>query len=364
LDNPQDTHPAVHVAGTSGKGSVCYLIDEILRAHGKHTGLMVSPHVYDIRERIQFDGVLIPERQFAKLFYEVLERTKSESPSYFNMLTAMGFLALSRKKLDYSVVEVGFGGLWDTTNVMQPKNKVCVITQIGLDHTAILGNDIVKIARHKAGIIQPGNIVIALRQDAAVNDVIEDRCNEINARLVWVDKKPHYQQTNDALALAAVNALADRDGWKVDEITVKNSLETIFIPGRFEKRTYKNNVLILDGAHNPQKISALVEQLSFENISPVTFIVAIGERKDHLDMLKILQPVAKRIIATEFFTAQQDVPKRPIGAEQLAKSARNLGVEAQSHRYPRDALAEAGKYPEPIVATGSFYLLSEIDSAM
>jgi dihydrofolate synthase/folylpolyglutamate synthase len=137
------------VAGTSGKGTICYLIDDILRAHGKRTGLMVSPHVYDIRERIQIDGQVISEKSFAEVLRRVLEKVSGFSPSYFETLTLMGFLAFSETKLDYIVIETGMGGRLDATNVITGPKKICVLGQIGLDHTEALGNTLAKIATRK-----------------------------------------------------------------------------------------------------------------------------------------------------------------------------------------------------------------------
>lgn len=364
LGSPQNSHPVVHVAGTSGKGTICYLIDGLLRAHTKHSAMMVSPHVYDIRERIQIDGSLISERDFARTFYEVNERAGHLHLNYFVTQIVMGFLATSRKKLDYLIVETGMGGLYDTTNTVTRKPKTCILGQIGLDHTAVLGNTLEKIAIQKAGIVQEGSLVIALRQDPAVNKVFEERCREKHAQLIWVETSDDYQTTNDNLALTAARELAKRDVWDFDEKVAKSTLREAFIPGRFEKRDFKDHLIILDGAHNPQKLSALVHRLQSENIEACTFIVAIGDRKDFKEMLTTLKPVAKRIIATEFFTEQQDIPKRPISSHQLVQIARELGIESETQVKPADALSAALSHPEPIVATGSFYLLSEIDRAM
>ena len=365
LGDPQNRHPAVHVAGTSGKGTICYLIDALLRAHSKRTGMTQSPHVYDIRERIQINGQFVSERKFVELLGIVLQSAASDNLelSYFEVLTAMVFTAFGNVSLDYTIIETGFGGRLDATNVIQNSKKVCVLAQIGLDHVDVLGNTVEKIAVEKAGIVQPGNIVVALKQDPAVNAVFEKRCNTQNATLVWVEPGADYQQTNDRIALTVCEILAKRDSWIFDESLATSTLQQVFIPGRFEKRQYHNHLTILDGAHNPQKFSALAERIKSESKAPVSIVLSVGERKDLKACLSVLQPITRRIIATEYFTKEQDIPRRPVAAEEIVKACTELGIEVHMERSPEQALRAASKYQEPIVITGSFYLVGELDKA-
>lgn len=363
--NPQNYHPTIHVAGTSGKGTICYLVDAILRTHSKRTGMTQSPHVYDIRERIQVNGQLISERQFLRALNKVLTVTHQNGiqVSYFETLTAMGYITLGQAPLDYVVIETGFGGRLDATNVVSNPKKVCVLGQIGLDHTEALGDTVAKIAAEKAGIVQPHNLVIALRQAPEVNAVFESRCQEQNATLLWVEPGAEYQETNNKIALAVCRTLAERDHWQFDPALATAVLEQVFIPGRFEKRRYRDHLVILDGAHNPQKLTALAKRVTREQKNPATFIMAIGERKDITGCIRALQPVAKRILTTEYFTDQQDIPKRPTPANEVVQLCKELGIDAQAALPPQRALQIAAEYPEPIIATGSFYLLTELDTA-
>lgn len=365
LGNPQNSHPAIHVAGTSGKGTICYLIDGILRAHSKRTGMTQSPHVYDIRERIQINGQLVSEKHFTRALSTVLGRLHegSISASYFETLIAMGFHLFSKVPLDYMVIETGFGGRLDATNVMKER-KVCVLGQIGFDHTEALGNTLEKIAGEKAGIVQEGSIVVALRQSEEVNQVFEERCNKMNAQLTWVEQTGDYQRTNDALARTACELVSKRDGWRIDNSLVDAVLQQVFIPGRFEKRHYNEHLLILDGAHNPQKLSAFANRIKRENKAPLTIILALGEHKNLKNCLEALKPITQRIIATEYFTKQQDIPVHPQSATDIAKMCEEIGIEVLVHTSPKNALDKAASFAEPIAATGSFYLLSEIDQAM
>lgn len=364
LGNPQNAHQSVHVAGTSGKGTICYLMDALLRAHSQRTGLTQSPHVYDIRERIQINGQLISEKKFVHALNTVLERVVRSglAISYFETLTAMAFATFARSQLDYAIIETGFGGRLDATNVIGRPDKVCVLSRIGLDHVDALGNTIEKIAAEKAGIIQPNNHVIALRQEPEVNAVFEQRCQEHSATLEWIEQTGDYQKTNDALARAACRVLAERSDWEFDETLADSVLQQTFIPGRFEKRHFKEHLVILDGAHNPQKLSALANRIKREQKNPATIVLSLGERKDIEACLLTLRPVARRIIAAEYFTKEQDIPVRPLNAEVIVKQAQALGIEALKKPSPLEAINYAAQFAEPIIITGSFYLVGEADS--
>ncbi len=361
--DPQNTHSAIHVAGTSGKGSICYSVEAILRAHGKRTGLLVSPHVYDIRERIQLLGSYIRRDLFTKVFHEVDDTAQvhNERLSYFEMTTMMGYVAFGHSDIDYQVIETGMGGRLDATNTITRKDKVCVLAQIGLDHVEALGHTLEKIAEQKAGIIQPGNHVIALEQAPEVMAVFEAKAHAMNAELEWIKPAEAYEVTNARLTEAACRYVAKRDGWQYDEQTAHQALDNLAIPARFEKRTVAGHTIILDGAHNLQKLGGLVDRLERTNLEPVTFIVALGEHRDIIASLMVLKNAAKRVIATEYFTEEQDIPTRPIGANVIVEAAHSLGIECEAAASPSSALAKAKTFSEPIVATGSFYLVSELD---
>lgn len=368
LGKPQNRHKSVHIAATSGKGTFCYLLDSILRAHSLRTGMMVNPHVYDIRERIQLNGQPISEKLFLSSLYEVSKAVNSlgEEPGYFTTLSSMAFDVFANQRLDYILLETGIGGRYDITNTIEKEDKLCILGQIGLDHIEILGGTIESIAAEKAAIIQSKNLVVALKQDDEVNRIFEAEAKKKNAQITWVERSDDYQESNDKLALSAAKILAKRDGWDLDETLAQDVLAKTFIPGRFEKRVFNDHLLILDGAHNPQKISALVSRLQKESISPVTFLLAFGYKKDIFGCLEMLKPAAKRIIATEYFTNAEDkiIPNHPIEKSQIVEIAKSLGIEVSSADNPLEALRLASQSPEPIVATGSFYLLGEIDKSM
>ncbi len=160
LDNPQEKIKVIHIAGTSGKGSTAYLISKLLQHHGFKVGLQVSPHLIDIRERFQINNQLIPEELFVRTFQEIkptIEKAKNShwgKLTFFEILVSFAFYFFWKNKVDYAVMETGLGGLYDGTNVVENKNKLVVLTKIGLDHQWILGSTYEKIASQKAGIIK------------------------------------------------------------------------------------------------------------------------------------------------------------------------------------------------------------------
>jgi dihydrofolate synthase/folylpolyglutamate synthase len=365
LGNPQDAHPSVHVAGTSGKGTICYLVDAILRAHTKHTGLLQSPHVYDIRERVQLNGQLVSERQFLEYLHIAIHAFQAENVqiTFNELLTTMGFIAFGKSRLDYAIVEVGLGGRLDRTNCINRKDKLAVLGQIGFDHTETLGHTLREVAGEKAGIVQEHNRVVALLQEAEVVQRYEETLREKHASVQWVQQASDYQKTNNAVALQICQTLADRDGWILDMHRAIEAIESTFIPGRYEAREYKDHFIVLDGAHNPQKLTALAHRLDHENRIPATCIVSLKQKKELRECLQAIKPAAQRIIATEYFTQMEQAPFRPISANEIVAMCNELNIEAVAEPSPSRALALAATFSEPIVATGSFYILSEIDAA-
>lgn len=221
LGEVQNSYKTIHVAGTSGKSSTSYFIASLLKESCIKTGLSVSPHIKEVNERVQIDLVPLPERKFAGYLSELrnmINRNKI-TPTYFELLVALAFWIFSKEKVDYAVVEVGLGGLLDGTNVIDREDKISVITDIGFDHTEILGNKIEEIASQKAGIINPNSDVFMLKQDKIVNDIVRQICDTKKARLTIIEPQiqkelnflPKFQQRNFFLAKEVFNFIAKRD---------------------------------------------------------------------------------------------------------------------------------------------------------
>ena len=281
LGNPQDTLKYIHVAGTNGKGSVCAMLDSILRETGYKTGLYTSPHIYSYTERIKINGQEITQEEFSSLFEEI--DSLGIHLTEFEMLTAMMFLYFRRKNVEIVILETGLGGRFDATNVIK-ENLCAIITQIDLDHTDKLGKTKDEIAFEKAGIIKPSCPVIT----SMGYEAIRDKADEVNAMLLFsspyvpqefveaLSLKGLHQIENLALVLTAINYLFKN----IDAETIKKGLMKVKNPYRFEYFFEKN--LIIDASHNPNGIKALRENLDyyFQN-SPRRFVFGCLKNKDY-----------------------------------------------------------------------------------
>lgn len=372
LHNPQQKLRVVHIAGTSGKTSTAYFIRALLQAAGKRTGLTVSPHIHTITERVQLNGQPLTERQFVAYINDFLPLVAASGlkPSYFEVLMALAYWVFAKQKVDYAVIETGLGGLLDGSNVARRADKLCVISDIGLDHTEKLGKSIVQIARNKAGIIQPGNHVIIQQQSVVAMRVVR-RVAVQQGGTVEVARGtgaiqtdlPLFQQRNWTLALAAYAYVAGRDGLPVLTATQLAYAASQQPPGRLEVWQLGNKKIIIDGAHNPQKLHALYKTLAAQGITQAAvlanFVQAPAQKTQ--SSLKALQPLAAHLIVPEF-VVMQDVGKKSVPADQLVATAVKMGypnVTAQPNLARAFALLLTR--PEPVLlVTGSLYLVSQI----
>lgn len=399
LGNPQNKLKVVHVAGTSGKGSTCFFTSQILSSLGFKTSLTVSPHLLDMRERCQINNSLIEKDDFVEILnsmvpaIDAMSKTEFEKPSYFMILLGMFFLASVKHKVDYAVVETGFGGKYDGTNNIDRQDKVCIINRIGLDHTEILGDTVEKIAHEKAGIIGKANAVFSCEQEQEAKYVIENKAKEKNAHLEFVSSgsniidpriidgkalfsfkrgqhiiddirlptPAYYQINNCALALAAVTHLADRDGFLIDEKKIKNVLKNAAFGGRMQIMKVKGKRLILDGAHNPQKMENFIASLKKVVTEKPCFMVAFKEGKDYRNMLDFIAPIATKIIVTDFDLGQ-DMAHKSQNAEDIKSYLISIGfynVEIVKG-YEKAYKILVNDLSRELVITGSLYLLSSV----
>ena len=368
LGNPQDSYKVVHIAGTSGKTSTCYYTAALLVEEGQKVGMTVSPYVDEINERVQINLISMPEAEFcAELqeFVKVVEATTIK-PTYFELLVAFAFWEFARQQVDYAVVEVGLGGLLDGTNVINRPDKVCVITDIGMDHTDILGNTITKIAAQKAGIIQDHNSVFIYDQGLEVMEQVKSRCKQTHASLHLVEPSTDqtFKQRNFFLAHNVIDFIAQNETWPELSSNQLQKVESITVPARMEELSYQGKKIIIDGSHNAQKMEAMVQDVSklYPKKSVVVLVSLVdSEARRAPDTLNQLKNLTSKVIVTSF-GGEQDSPKRSLSSKQIANLAKQVGFgDIQVIDKPQQAFQVLLKQPEDIlVVTGSFYLLNHI----
>jgi dihydrofolate synthase / folylpolyglutamate synthase len=400
LGDPQNKVSAIHIAGTSGKGSTCFYLSSLLVSHGFKVGLTVSPHLIDIRERFQINNSLISKKEFLIYLNQVIpiinsvDYKKFGKPTYFEILIALAFYIFYKKKVDYMVVETGLGGLMDGSNTITSPNQVCVFTKFGLDHTSVLGKNITSIATQKTGIIHPQNPVFSVHQIKVARDVLSKQSaknkttvnyispvknfkniktkngfleynfsdKNLNLKNLKLNSLGLYQVENSALALSVVNFLGARDKFNLNPQKIRQTFSSVSFPGRIDVKIVRNQQVILDGAHNPQKMMALVKSLkkSFPG-QKFVFLLAFKQRKDFSKMIRMLIPFASEIIITKFLVTTQDMIQKSQSYISLKKTFSKLNFF--NFKYIPDkskALDYITKTNQPIVITGSLYLLSVI----
>lgn len=374
IGNPQNTYPVVHIAGTSGKTSTAYFIQGLLQAAGKKTGLTVSPHIQSITERIQIDGKPLSEELFVRYLNQLLEKVENVdiTPTYFELLVALAYLTFKEEKVDYAVIETGLGGLLDGTNVVTRPDKVCVITDIGLDHTDVLGKTLPEIALQKAGIVQPGNTLILQQQVDNIANVIADEAvkRQVDQVLMVPDADvtlalSAFQRRNWAAATTTYKYIAKRDVLpKLATISADRAM-LHQAPGRMELFTVGQKTIILDGAHNQQKLQALMQSLREKHLDSLTVVVSFVSDKHYLlnECLGELQPLTKELIVTDF-SALQDMGRSAGAIEDITEAARKRGFsQVSERRNPQQAIDYALAQPgDTVLVTGSLYLVAQVRS--
>ena len=371
--SPQDKQPAIHIAGTSGKTSTAYYTAALLRAAGKRVGLLTSPHIRTLNERVQIDLEPLPERQFCTelgIFLDVVEQSGVQL-AYAELLYAFAFWEFARQRLDYIVVEVGMGGLLDPTNVMTRADKVCVITDIGYDHVQVLGATLPEIAAQKAGIIGRHNAVFCYKQDAVIIDAIQAAARKYHADLHILQphytepafkKLPAFQRRNSHLALQAVQYVLERDGAPGLQDRQLRQAAGVYIPGRMEVRRWKGKTIIIDGAHNGQKLTTLLASIAERYPArQVAAVVAFAETpgRNAEDQLAPFQHIASHVITTTIPAAALAGMHPSRSAVTLLAAARKYAIDSEViPDMPQAIQALLARSEAVLVVTGSLYLVA------
>lgn len=393
LGDPQREWPAVHVAGTNGKGSTCAMLSAAFDAGGRRVGLFTSPHLHTVRERVSVNDRLISETAVIGWLNEnraVLE--EDDGLTTFEALTALAFSHFADQKVDVAVVEVGLGGRLDTTNVVD--SAVTVLTTVGLDHTGVLGETREAIAHDKVGVFRPAVPIVCCPQEPEVLAIVQREASRLGCPLLTVGDDVviseevvtdrgqsfvvdvggsgsgqryvvelalmgHHQRTNAAAAVAALHALRDSEiGLSVRSI--ETGLANAEWPGRFE-RLSDGPALIVDGAHNPDAASALRRTLD-ERFPGLKRHLVVGVSRDK-DVAGILKPLVDGAASV---TATRSEHPRALPAAAVAEQLRGLGVTAHVAELPADALdwalVQAGP-DQVVIATGSIFVVADVREA-
>ena len=393
LDNPHLSFRVIHVGGTSGKGSTSAAAGAILTAAGVHNGLHTSPYLQVATEKVQIDSRLINAVIFHDAVESVIETAKRSHIwpiTYGEVWFALTALIFAREKIDVAVIEVGAGGRFDLTNVVVP--DVSVITSAGLDHMETLGDTIEEIAWHKAGIIKQGIPIVSAVTDRKADSVIRREAEQMNSSVVpvipgetfdavrnpdgtyrwWERDRPDvdyptsmpggYQATNSATALAAVRRLSQ--ALVKDPQIVRAGLLQSRLQGRSETVS-ESPTVILDGAHNPQKMAALVRDLrsrrSDRRDARLIAVVGVLFAKDHLNILREILKVTDELVTT----SPHVLAKPGAPAAQLAEDARSLGfggpiTSIDDPMAALDAALVRAGANDIIIVTGSLYLVGNV----
>lgn len=372
LDNPQNQIPAIHIAGTSGKGSTAYYATSLLNRAGYTTGTLVSPHIANVAERSLINGQTLPEQEYLHYFQAFANLCVAHNlhPSYFEFLTIFSFWLFKKIDVNYIIIEVGIGGRLDTTNVISRSPTVRVITDIGLDHTELLGNTLTEIAQEKAGIIHQNDSTVMNRQTSEIEMVVRQRAESqfsqfsIASPIIddFLKILPDFQQRNWTLAYCAVEKrLALDEKPSLPKEVLEKSVH-ITIPGRLEKRNVNGVNIIFDVAHNPQKIRALIDSLRklYPDKKPI-FVVAFGQNKHSslAESLAIIDNLAQLAYATTFSAnyGKNHCNIQPENIRHVMKSA--VEIEHNPNKALEKAIKKARQLDTYVVVTGSFYLVSE-----
>jgi dihydrofolate synthase / folylpolyglutamate synthase len=377
VGNPQHTYKVIHVAGTSGKTSTAMYAAALLHAAGKRVGLTISPHVDYINERVQIDMVPLSEAVYCReltIFTDLIERAGLK-PSYFEMIYAFAFWELARQRVEYAVVEVGVGGLLDSTNVIERPDKVCIITDIGYDHMSILGNTLTEIATQKAGIIQFHNAVFCWQQSDEIMAPIYDAVRRQQADIHALETPglpatfhflPLFQRRNFELALTAVKEVLRRDSSRPMGHKAQLAAAHTPIPARMEIFYQAGKTIIIDASHNPQKLHALAvsirEQFPDQPIAALAAFVQSKTAESRVDGgMRELMALADHLVLTSFIVPHK-ATGRSVDPELMARVCAIHGYKTyEVIKDPVKAFQALVDRPEPVVlVAGSFFLLNHI----
>ncbi|HEU0136263.1 MAG TPA: folylpolyglutamate synthase/dihydrofolate synthase family protein [Flavobacterium sp.] len=367
LGNPQDQLKFIHVAGTNGKGSTSHMIASILQEAGYKTGLYTSPHLKDFRERIKINGVDIPESYVTDFISKHKDFFEANELSFFEMTVGLAFDYYVNQQVDIAIIEVGLGGRLDATNVITP--LISVITNIGIDHTQILGNTIELIAAEKAGIIKEGVPVVIGERTKETKVIFREKAKASNSEIYFASKLikddlpsdliGNYQVANKKTALQTIRVLQLQDFFHISEQHIYEGLQKVIVNtglrGRWQQ-LHSNPKVICDTAHNRHGLEIVLEQVKAEDYKTLHIVMGVVNDKDLSDILPIFPQQAK------YYFCKPDL-FRGLDAGVLQAEASQYDLIGEIYKSVSDAYAAAmqnATAEDFIFIGGSTFVVAEI----
>ncbi len=390
FNHPHRKFKSIHIAGTNGKGSVSHMLASVLQESGYRVGLYTSPHLKDFRERIRINGEMVSEKfvvEFIEAHHAKFEEMK---PSFFEMTVAMAFDYFAKERIDIAVVETGMGGRLDSTNIVSP--DLSIITNIGLDHTAFLGNSIPEVAREKAGIIKKGIPVVIGESQKETMSVFEEFASKNNTKLYFADQHyesdysmltsdnkqifnikhkdnieyanlildltGYYQKKNLFTVLRAIDLLNEQ-GYKIEESQIYKGLENVVsntgLNGRWQILSY-NPTIVCDTGHNLEGMTLVLDQIKQTPYDRLHMVFGVVDDKNIEKLLRILPEDAK------YYFTKADIP-RSLDENILREKAKGAGLNGKSFEKVDQALKNAKKNAgvnDLIFIGGSTFVVAEV----
>ena len=390
LENPQTKFKTIHIAGTNGKGSVSHMLASIFQTAGFKTGLYTSPHLYDFRERIRINGEMISKEYVTSFTEKIIPLIDEIEPSFFEATVGMAFDYFHAENVDIAIIETGLGGRLDSTNVIRP--ELSIITNIGLDHTHLLGNTLLEIAGEKAGIIKERVPVIIGAANSITRPLFEKRASELNSKIIFsedvfkssfsfenrglisielINKENNestayssdlpgvYQAENIRTVKTAIESLQHM-GWKISEEAftngVRSAKKNTGLYGRWDIISYKP-MIILDVAHNADGMRMVLSQIKLLKFNKLHFILGLSGDKDVASLL-----IQLPIDANYYFT-HASIP-RALNAKSLKTSAMEFDLQGDVFENVNDAIENAltkSQSDDLLIVCGSIFVVSEVD---
>ncbi len=364
LKNPHLNFKSVHIAGTNGKGSTAHMISSVLQEAGYKVGLYTSPHLKDFRERIKINGKMISKEAVVDFVYQYKIDFEKIEMSFFEFTVAMAFNYFSEEEVDIAIIETGLGGRLDSTNIIKP--LVSVITNIGFDHTSLLGNTIEEISNEKAGIIKKNTTVIIGRRQKECEKIFITKAKENNSSITFcsgkvnyqTDLKGNYQSENVRTTLFSIKEI-QKQGFTISEENIKKGLMSVMkntsLLGRWQI-LQKEPLIICDSAHNEDGIKEIIKQLNEIDYKELHFILGTVNDKNIDNILGLLPEKAR------YYFCQANIP-RSLEKESLQTESKKHGLSGEVYNSVSHALKTAEKNARKedcIFIGGSTFVVAEI----